>query len=770
MLQRSTPQTTQSNRWLLLILALQFALGMAVIIVLPLWQGHEQDYYNVVRFLTDNGRLPDESDYPDGDADIKQATQPPLFFIAAAPIVAVLDDRQPVPPGSQPDLVCIGGEATNTTAVGYPLTPAYRSPQGAVLAGYGLRVLNLLFGMLAVTLTYLAGRVLFPQRPAIALVGAALLAFEPNTLQMVTTISNDAPLLAIAAASIYYAARLTRSGGIAWRWAIPLMVTAALGILTRLSGWAVLGFALLVLVYAIGHTLWGARKRAKRGQLRAALLGVVLLIVGVIAIGAFNFSQYGTILGRYRWLDEMVLRAVQNFHLPWTTVTGVFEQTRDSYLSALNVVTNRNALLLAYGLLVLIPLLGAGIGVVVAVIRRIRTHTSPELWAYLLLIAAVGVGVGLVMFRNMINVSAMGGATTYNTATIFAPLRYYNAALPPMALLLSAGLAVLWEPVRNWAHRRAPLLNRNVLGIGVAAIWLVVGAIGMIVTLQARPASETLMLAQWDARPDVIRNEADADGDAPQLVGYTVRPGETAGNVQVDLYASITTVTETNYALDFSMNANGTVINQCQTLPARGFVPTTLWQPETMVHFTAQIPNCAGDLNAPVDLSLRWLGADMDGAIQSESPPVSLGTFDAPLAQAAACPQTLGILADSYRVTKFNSPESVRIGEIYLPSINWIVGDQSDEVAGRTLIFTHETTGEQYLCSAADHSAASWRRGEYVYFDRCSMTFPPETTPGNYSVGVVIVNAAGEQLSAIDAAGNLLPDDRVLLGNVRVER
>jgi hypothetical protein len=159
----------------------------------------------------------------------------------------------------------------------------------------------------------------------------------------------------------------------------------------------------------------------------------------------------------------------------------------------------------------------------------------------------------------------------------------------------------------------------------------------------------------------------------------------------------------------------------------------------------------------------------MNGVIQRETEPILLTTIDLPLAQAATCPQTLGILAGGYRVTKFNSPPSVRIGEDYLPSANWIVTEPSPDAAGRVFIFRHGDTGEEYFCAAGDHAASSWVRGEYVYFDRCPMTFPAEATPGEYAVSLVMVNAAGEWLPAMDAGGNVLTDNMVMLGTVRLE-
>lgn len=66
---------------------------------------------------------------------------------------------------------------------------------------------------------------------------------------------------------------------------------------------------------------------------------------------------------------------------------------------------------------------------------------------------------------------------------------------------------------------------------------------------------------------------------------------------------------------------------------------------------------------------------------------------------------------------QFNSPPSVRVGETYLPSANWIVTGPSPEVvevAGRVFIFTQGETGEEYFCLAGDRVAWLWARWGYV--------------------------------------------------------
>ncbi len=101
------------RRLLLMILAVRLVLGLVSIAQLPPWDYHEAAYFNVVRFLRTEGRLPAEEELP--EAVRGQATHPPLYFLVAYPIVALLDDGEPVPFDDQPLPFCIGDPEPNLT-------------------------------------------------------------------------------------------------------------------------------------------------------------------------------------------------------------------------------------------------------------------------------------------------------------------------------------------------------------------------------------------------------------------------------------------------------------------------------------------------------------------------------------------------------------------------------------------------------------------------------------------------------------------------------
>lgn len=704
-------KSAQPHHLLLLILAIQGIIGLGYAASVPLWQGHEQDYFNVIRFLVDHGRLPTPTDYPAGDADIRQATQPPLYFFAAALPVALFDNDQPVPLGTHPALVCLGG--TNSTLYPYLTDASYDfPPSGAAAAAYGLRILGVAFGMAAVAFTYLAGRTLFPNQAGIALAGAALLAFEPNTLSWSAIISNDTLLLALAAANLWLCARLLRRLDI--RLLLAILFTAALAVLTRLPGWAVLGFDVLVLVAVIGRAGRGLSRR----QARLGLIGLGLLVAAGAAVALFNVAQYGNVFGRYSNLDRVIGAALGDLSVPSVTLIGILDHTRLQYAGPLQMILPRETPVRLYGWLLPLCLIGASFGIIRALYRALRRRES-ALGAFALLLAAALAAVTLVVLRNL-TAATDANTTLYNTAYIFAPLRYYTPGLPAFALLFAGGLWSVMDVL--------PLTPRSALSTLIALIWLGVAAGGVVYHIANRPPDPRVPALPAEAVPV----ERAGTPDQPHLLAYTTALGE--GVVDLTLYLTADQPLTSNYAAQIEMvDASGTVVNRCEVLPTGGVYPTTRWRPGEIIAAQAAIPNCAGALQPPLDIRLGWLRASADGELSvANTASQPLLTLSEPLGESASCPPNLGTVAGSYQITRFNSPPEVRRGETYLPSLNWLVLDALPDVEVRVFIFRHRETETEYICNTANYWASQWVRGEAVYFDACTMQFPPDAPLGEY--------------------------------------
>jgi hypothetical protein len=748
---------------LLIILVVQGVIGLSYAASVPLWQEHEPDYFNVIRFLVDNGRLPTAADYPAGDADVRQATQPPLYFFVGALPVMLFDNNQPVPLGIHPLMVCLGGTELNPTVSQYLTDTSYDfPPSGGVAAAYGLRAMGVLFGMAAVAFTYLTGRTLFPNHPGIALVGAAMLAFEPNTLSWSTQISNDTLLLMLAAANLWLCARLVRRLNMGLLLAI--LFTALLAVLTRLPGWAVMAFDLLVLVAVIERTGW--RGRAFGGKLRQARLGLVglglLLAIGG-AVALFNLTQYGSLIGRYSDIDRVISDALQNFNVPGVTLIGILDHTRLQFISPLQMILPRETPLRLYGWLLAFCLIAAGFGCLHALLLAVRRRQSALGMFALLLTSALAATV-LVVVRNL-TAATEANTTLYNTTYIFAPLRYYTPGLPAFALLFSAGWWTICKLAFDLAERlglpRSLRLPSAVGGAAVALIWLGVAAGSMIFQATHRPADPRVPAVPADA----VMVEAINTPELPQLLAYTAAARE--GIVDLTLYLTAEQPLGNYAALITMADHAGNIVNRCEFLPTGGAFPTTRWRPDEIVAARVSVPNCAGMLQPPLDLALGWLPASPDGMLVTESAiSQPLLTLNEPLSQAGSCPANLGTVENSYRITRFNSPAEVRRGETYLPSLNWIVLEQLPQVEVRVFMFRHRETEALYICNDATYWASQWVRGEAVFFDSCSMTFPPDAPLGEYIVYAGLQDTNYFWMPAVEEDGT--PAFQLEVGSVRV--
>jgi hypothetical protein len=382
-------------------------------------------------------------------------------------------------------------------------------------------------------------------------------------------------------------------------------------------------------------------------------------------------------------------------------------------------------------------------------IVRLRRHAR----AYGLLLLVCALTFWLVLARN---IADLGGAqvTSYHVGLIFAPLRYYALGLAAFALLLSAGLDAL--------TLRLPL---KLATAAVAGTWLVLAAAAVIVfAVQRPPAPQTPPADLAFSVPD-RQAQIDAFGSAlPYVTGIYSAAGRAPGMTEVTLLAAVDAASAQPYIGELRLtDAQGQVVTSCQFAPGYSVYPTSRWQPGEVVASHVSLPNCAADADTPLTLALRWIGF---APPTEPSPWVDLGSITPTPGVAAGCPQTLGLLADGYRVTKFNSPPIARRAEPYLPSLNWIVEVPSSDVLRRTLIFTHEQSGVEYTCSGSPSDAmkplASWQRGEYIYFDYCEMQFPPDAPLGEYRVAVQIENRDGRTMPGVDAAG--APAERISVG------
>ncbi len=659
-------------------------------------------------------------------------------------MVAAFDNGQPVPYGINPTTICLGGQAANAILATYSTDQAYDQPfQGTVAAGYALRLLNVLFGAVAVVLTAMTARVLFPDRAIIAWVAAALLAFEPNTLQTMMLINNDTLALTVTAATLYFSAKVLRAPKLTARLLIPLIVFGLAAPLVKLTGWVALIIALSVLVYKLIFT--------RRGR-SIALLGIGVVLLLTLGIGLFNLQQYGNLLGRYSVLDSFAVSLLDHLQLPLVVVRAVLEATGSALLEPLTALQPRAAVIYVYMAILLLALVGIVAGAAQALVKRNRAAIT----AYGLLIVMVVIAVVTVLLRNTLIASA-ANTTIYHTSTIFAPVRYYTPALPPLAILIAAGLTSLLP--KRWSRVGA------LLALVPAAAFALVAVANIVLIVAARPANPVV------AADGLQRTPLIASAQAPQVLDYDLQTDASRGWLDLTLYLTLAERTDLNYVAETALVSGQTTLDLCQFYPVHGIYTTPRWHVGDVVVVQASIPNCAAAFPATADLTLRWIGYSPTGAVEVSTDPVTLTRVRESLAQADTCPPSLGVIGGGFQLVKWNSPLSVHRGETYLPSVNWIVRSAVPAAALHVFSFTHDQTGTRYTCSGslADglHPMSSWQQGEYIYFDECVMNFPPDAPTGTYTVSVGVQDASGAYLAALTPQGSTT--DFLVVGQLQLE-
>lgn len=722
-------------------------LGALYITQQPLWQYHEADFLRVVRYLRDEGQLPVLA--VDASPDTKNNSQPPLYYFMLLPFVDALDDNQTVPAGLNPTAVCDG---YNTNLTSLMTTAADDQPfKGTIALGYVLRFLSLATSLVAVMFTYLAGRVLFPTKPFVGLLGGALLAFEPTSVIVASQINNDNLILALGAVHLWLCARLLHQRGALVGNLVGLLVVAVLALLSKLSGWLMLGISIMLI---IGVLVQMSRQRASRRQKRIAIATGLVLALAVVSIGVFNVAQYGSVFGRYRGLDATIQTTLQNLpprHVVLMTA-ATLQDTLADYLSPLRQLQPRNAVLVAY-----IAVLGVcGLAGLFGIGRAVYKRDKSVLMSFGLLVVYALLMVALVIFRAILN---NGTPDFINTMIIISPVRYYAPALPALVLIAGAGFAAL-------VPARLPSVGK-IGGVAVAACWLViaVGSVSVLVSLSQTRGAAVMSQAAFDGLQGVTAVSDTTATDLPQVIGYQATTRATDGVVDLDLYVRAEQPLTESYALQTSLSSS-VQRSSCVTVPVRGLLPTPRWPTDQVIVLHTEIPNCIARREPPIELDMQWLQAvSADGLVTTlpVGQRVSLGQISEPLGIAAGCPVNIGMIGGGLQLLKYNAPTSVTVqGQpaYYVPSVNWLVRELPANAAIRVYLLRQEATNTVYQCGGVPRQEtypfSRWSAGETVFFDECVMTLPADAPKGEYVVTVGVQATDGTWLEAVDGSGTVM--------------
>ncbi|MFN3705608.1 MAG: DUF2142 domain-containing protein [Thermoflexales bacterium] len=242
--------------WLWPVLGAYLVVGALFALFTPPWQNPDEPaHYNYVVQLA-GGRLP-SVETTDWDAALV-----------------------PIPPNAREVPVARYTYEDHQPPLFYALAvPLYGLFEGALVP---LRWFALAIGAVGVAGAFGTARAIFPQRPAIAALAAAIVALLPQHLAVMASFNNDALSQALIALCAWQGARLLGRDAVpSRREALGLGVTVGLAVITKATAYLCLPLAVLA--------LWGTRRTSWSHW--GAMLAPVLLIG--LPWWARNIALYG---------------------------------------------------------------------------------------------------------------------------------------------------------------------------------------------------------------------------------------------------------------------------------------------------------------------------------------------------------------------------------------------------------------------------------------------------------------------------------------------
>jgi len=532
-------------RGLCIILLAYLSLGLAYSVILPPFENlDELEHFEVIRYITDHARLPVHGAPENEHYQMHQeVSQPPLYYMLAAGFSRAL--------GLRADDVSAFWQLNPRVACG-PEAPhlydnravlrhdPYREAfpwRDTLLTLHVLRLFSTCLQAITVIGAFALGRQLFPNRPAIPLLGAAVVAFNPQFLLVASGVNNDNLVTPLATVILWLAARAWQERRLDWPRALLLGALCGAAGLSKLSGWLTLAPCA-----ALFAALWLSRAAPRPGlTARALLIPLTALTVGSWWLWR-NWQLYGDPTALQPMLAVVGLRG---WETPWQGLLEAGLMFR-SFWGQLPCTFYPPGFYVFYGTL-------AGLSVV-GLLWGWRRFRAAERYT---LVALMGwfVVITLSWLRWNMMTPAPGG-------------RLLFPALPAVALVMAAGLTRLWSPRR--------VAQIAALALALSAWWT---GSHILPAFFAPPRHVAV------ARPTHPLEASFAD--TIHLRGYDMTVDDRGQRMQVTLYWQAAGPLAEDYllALQLVSTIPGDTTQRWtyDSWPGRGNYPTRAWQTGTVI-------------------------------------------------------------------------------------------------------------------------------------------------------------------------------------------
>lgn len=720
------------------IILAHLALGLVYDWATPIFEAPDEGYHFAgIHWIAQGNGLPVQDPSIRQDWE-QEGSQPPLYHALAAGLVFWVDmsdwDEVFVPnPHSR-----IGLPNTTHNVNLYRHTAREQFPyRGTPQAVHLARWLSLLLSAGTIALTYRLAERVFPARPNIALLAAALVALNPKAIFINASVNNDNLLMLLSTASLlmliqFMSATLER---FEWR-AAGLGAVLGLAALTKVSGLVLWPLAAL----AVGWGAWRAR------SWRRFIVGGLIIGATALLISGWWFGRNQMLYGEWLGLNTMV--TIAGPRVPPTTLLNLIRDEwygfYRSYWDVFGVFTILPAVWVQWFYDALtVGAIAGGLGW----LARRRAAPRPETFLLALFCALTLVGV-----------------IRWTLTTFASQGRLMFGAIAPLSIFMAAGLLAPFE------RRR---LESWILNLGICFLVFISA---LIPILYIAPRYTPPPFISESQLPATLQPVHATFGGALQLVGYvsdnTPRaPGESQ---PVTLYWRVLQPMPRDYALALHLLRRGqaTEVGKIDTWPGGGLAPTSQLPIGAIFADSYFIP-ITSSAQTP---SLLWLVVDVWDEAPDNQLPITAASGPAtsvvlrvgrtiPAQPLRLAPMRELNIAFEYGITLLGiDPGPDGAFTLYWQTTQPIPGDYT--------VFVHllDANGVQVTQKDAPPLNNDWPTSAWTLnqpfadprqFDIAGLR------PGQYTVRLGFYEpTSGARLAAFQPDGARWPDDMVLIENV----
>jgi hypothetical protein len=768
------------SRWLTLIIVLHLAVGLVYDWATPIFEASDEGaHYAFIHWLAQGHPLPIQESGAPEKTWAQEGSQPPLYYFLGASLTRWVDsaDFEQVFVQNPFARVGIPGTTHNVNLYRHPLE---RAP--LIGAGAGnctvkiVRWFSLLLSGITIYLTARLAQRVFPDQKNVALLAAALVAFNPMALFINASVNNDNLLMLLSTATLLAVVQLTpldveRNIG----QALGLGLLLGLAALTKVSGLVLWPVAALGVGWRELGRLTAFGRRPPFGDLRQsapfrgsatvsglpfAVFHLAIIFGMALALSGWWFWRNYVLYGEWLGLNTMV--AVAGPRVPPITLLDLIRNEWYgfylSYWGVFGVFTILPAAWVLYFFHALtLWALAGGVWTLV----KWRRWPSAEL-----MLLALFCGLTLI------------GVTRWTMQTFASQGRLMFGAIAPLSIFMAAGILATVGPLTPPGDHRAGRVAGGVTLILSSALFLV-AAIIPVAYIAPRYAFPPVIAAS--DLPENLREVRVKFGEVIELIGYTVddaprHPGEPQ---PVTLYWRAPKPMMKDYALFLHLLGRGaTEVGKIDTWPGGGNAPTSQWRPGTIFadrYLISIDPQAITPSLLHLDLGF-W-----DGALENKLPitapagePLSSVKVRVGRVVSEDAPQFTPEISEGstfeYGITLLGLDISAE-GAIYL-ILYWRL-DSEQPIPADYTVFVHLIDSQGILVTQADGPplegdwpTSAWIPG-HAFADTRLFALPPNLHAGRYSLRLGFYDPTSEtRLNAFRADGTPWPENMVIIRDV----